>query len=197
VWIRLRAWSVAPLVALVLVAVVTGACSSDEDPTDEGGGSTTTTFGPINAPAALPESPAGSGAIALGGEVRSFQVTGCALQPNLDEPENARTLLKLEGEGEARGAPFSVEVLRFLTGGRGAVTTFTDSVDYQDNARVFRAQRIEVDGAITDPLDPAANTPMVQSQGGRVTALGVFGPLGASSGEDRVAFRLDATCPAS
>jgi hypothetical protein len=186
------------LLALALVvAVVTSACSSDEDPTDEGGGSTTTALAPIGPPAALPESPVGTGAIAIGGEVRTFEVTSCALQPNLEEPEAARTLLKLAGEGEARGAAFSVEVLRFLTGARGAIPTFTDTVDYRDNARVFRAQRIEVDGAITDPLDPAADAPMVQSQGSRVTALGVFGPLGASSGEDRVAFRLDATCPAS
>jgi hypothetical protein len=110
------------------------------------------------------------------------------------EPEGARTLYKLSGEGEARGAPFAVEVLRFQT--EGAEMTFTDTIDYSDNARIFRAQRFEVGGTVTDPLDPTASTPLLQAQDGRLTAAGVFGPPGPPS-EDRVGFRLDATCPAS
>jgi hypothetical protein len=181
---------------LVLVAIaLPAACSSDEDPTDEGvaGGSTTTTFAPLEPPAALPESAPGTGAVAIGGEVHTFTIASCAPSPNLDEPEGARTLFKLRGEGESRGEPITIDVLRFQTS--GAATTFTDTIEYRDNARIYQAQRIEVGGTITDLLDRTASTPLVQARQNRVTAVGVFGPPGPPSA-DRVAFRLDATCVA-
>lgn len=181
------------LATLVLLTVA--ACSgAGEDgapavgSTGEGGGSSTTLA--AGDAARLPRSAPGRGAVAFGQDVYEFTVSSCVPTPNDDEPEAARTLFQLDGKGTARGNAFTISVRRFQT--KTTATTFTDTITYRDTARVFQAQRVEVDGGVTDPRDPNAATPLLQIDDAHVSASGLFGAPGNDTGA--IAGRLDATC---
>lgn len=180
------------LVPFVVLAI--GACSGGDDDggaATSGGSSTSTGRG---VPPTLPTSEPGHGAIALGSEVQEFDIESCAPTPARDEPEGARTVFALKGSGKAtRGGTFTVEVQRFQT--KATATTFTDTISYRDPARILQAQRIEVDGVVSDPRDPNAATPLLLIDGSHLAASGTFSvPGGTADDGGLIAGRLDATC---
>lgn len=179
----------APVV--VALALVVGGCSSGSDaelnaPSSTVKGETTT----------APSSP-GKGSLVLGGFPYAFTVTGCQQGPAADEPAGAQTLFRLDGSGETfQDEPFTVKVLRFQTE-RGATTTVTDTIDVVVTGakpRQSQAQRIEVNGQITDLRDPKAAAALLRIDGGHVQAQGTFGPADATA-TTRVTGTLDAMCP--
>jgi hypothetical protein len=158
------------------------------------------TLGSTEAPATptIPDvpapSPAGTGVVVLGGATSSFAVTSCRLEPDPAVPAAARTMVELAGAGTtASGVTFTIEVQRFATG--TDAVTFTDTVTYADSGRILQAQRIEVNGEVTDLRDARAATALLRTRAGGVTAAGLAGPPGGSAtDEGLIGLALDATC---
>jgi hypothetical protein len=186
-------WRRVALAGILLLGAV--ACSGGDD-----GGGDGATLGSTEAPAAatVPAVPAvteaGTGVVVVGGTTSSFAVTACNLEPNLAEPEGARTLASLEGAGTTgSGVAFTVEVQRFATG--TDVVTYTDTVTYTDAARILQAQRIEVRGQVTDLRDPKAATALVRTRDDGLSAAGLAGAPGARpEDEGIIGLALQATC---
>jgi hypothetical protein len=182
---------------LVLAAVVTAvgvtACSSGGDDSGATLGSTLAPGVPT-VPALPPPSAAGTGVVVVGGTTSSFAVTSCRLQPDPAEPEGARALVALAGAGTTgSGAAFTVELQRFATG--TDVVTFTDTVTYSDTGRILQAQRIEVNGQVTDLRDPKAASALVRPRSDGVTASGLAsGPGEGTDDGGLIGLALDATC---
>lgn len=180
------------LLVATLVAVV-GACSGGRN--DEGAtlGSTAELTAPTAPPVPV-ASPAGTGVVVIGGTTSSFAVTACRLEPDPAAPLGARAIVELAGAGTSgSGVSFTVEVQRFATG--TDVVTYTDTVTYADSGRILQAQRIEVNGQVTDLRDEGATTPLLRTRADGMSAVGLAGPPGeAAGGEGLVGFALDATC---
>jgi len=179
--------------SVTLAAVLLGACSGGDD--GEDGSELGVTQPPTSAtvPDALPESTEGTGVVSLNGVSSSFAVDACQLETTTD-PSGLETLVLVTGRGTtAGGVPFDVEVRRFASG-TDEVTT-TDAVSYADAARIYRAQRYEVNGALDDLLAPDARSSMIRTREGGVAAQGIAGPPGAEPGDDGIiGIAVDATC---
>lgn len=188
-WRRL----VGPLLALFALAGLAACSGGDGD--DDGA-----TLGSTEAPSppAIPDvpdpSPAGTGVVVVGGTSSSFAVTSCQLEPDPAAPAAARAMVTIAGAGTtASGVAFTIEVQRFATG--TDVVTFTDTVTYADSGRILQAQRIEVNGEVTDLRDQGAASALLRTRAGGVSAAGLAGPPGGSaSDEGLVGLALDATC---
>lgn len=182
------------VVAALLVAAVAG-CSDDGGDGDALAPGTTGEVTTPTEPDPLPPSPAGIGAVSVGGSTSSFEVTSCRLEPDPTAPEGARALITVEGAGTTGSeVPFTVEVQRFATS-LNDVVTFTDTIAYSDPARILQAQRIEVAGQVTDLRDPDATSALLRPRDGGVAAVG----LASAPGDDAddgglVPFALDVTC---
>jgi hypothetical protein len=180
----------------VVVALVLAGCSdgSDDASAPDTGDRSEVSVSDGSAPAAPPVSPAGSGVVVIGGTSSEFEVTSCRLEPELSEPEGARTLISLAGAGTTEaGVAFDVEVQRFSTG--TDVQTFTDTVVYSDAGRILQVQRIEVGGQVTDLRDPDATSALLRVRDGGVSLSGTA----SGPGEDQedgglIGLALDATC---
>lgn len=181
---------------LALVAVLAAACSGGDasDPAAEPGEPSVPTTAAVIAPAVPAPSPPGTGVVVVGGSTSSFAVTSCRLEPDPSEPVAARAMAVLVGEGTTgSGVPFTVEVRRFATG--TDVVTFTDTVTYTDGGRILQAQRIEVNGQVTDLREPRAATPLVRTRGDGLSAAGLAGPPGGGADDEGIiGIALDATC---
>jgi hypothetical protein len=181
---------VGPLLALTVLAACSGGGADDDG----------ATLGSTEAPAppTVPDvpapSPAGTGVVVAGGTSSSFAVTSCQLEPDPAAPAAARAMVLLAGAGTtASGVPFTVDVQRFATG--TDVVTFTDTVTYADSGRILQAQRIEVNGEVTDLRDARAATALLRTRADGVTAAGLAGPPGGSAtDEGLIGLALDATC---
>lgn len=138
--------------------------------------------------------PAGTGVIVVGGTASSFAVTTCRLEPDPAAPAGARALVTLSGAGTTgSGVAFTVELQRFATG--TGVVTYTDTVTYTDSGRILQAQRIEVNGQVTDLRDPKAATPLVRTGAGGVTASGLASAPGDGPDDGGlIGLALSATC---
>ena len=103
-------------------------------------------------------------------------------------------MVELTGTGTtASGAAFTVAVQRFATG--TDVVTFTDTVTYSDSARILQAQRIEVNGQVSDLRDPKAASPLLRTRSRGVAAVGLAGAPGdGPDDEGIIGLALDATC---
>jgi hypothetical protein len=112
------------LLLLVAVALV-AACSDDGSGDDDGATLGDTAPGAsVTAPEVPAASPAGSGAVVIGGSQSPFTVTECQLEA-ADDPI---TLVLLTGAGTTgSGVPFQVEVQRVATS-TAAAETFTDTI---------------------------------------------------------------------
>jgi hypothetical protein len=158
------------------------------------------TLGSTEAPAppSVPDIPApaatGTGVVVVGRTSSSFAVTSCLLTPDPTAPTAARAMVELAGAGTtASGVPFTIEVQRFATG--ADVVTFTDTVTYADSGRILQAQRIEVNGEVTDLRDARAATALLRTRADGVSAAGLAGPPGGSATDDGlIGIALDATC---
>lgn len=182
--------------AVLGVALLVGACSSgsdDSSPPEKGGGAAST-IERSAIPDVPGESPAGTGVIVVGGITSSFAVTACRLEPDPAAPAGARALVTLTGAGTTgSGVAFTVELQRFATG--TGVVTYTDTVTYADSGRILQAQRIEVNGQVTDLRDPKAATPLVRTRAGGVTASGMAsGPGDGPDDGGLIGLALDASC---
>lgn len=182
--------------ASALVALV-AACSGGGDaapPSASGGAGTASTIETPSIPSVPSPSPAGTGVIVIGGATSSFAVQSCRLEPDPAEPVAARALVSLEGSGTTgSGVAFTVELQRFATG--TSVVTYTDTVTYSDVARILQAQRVEVNGQVTDLRDPKAVIALVRTRAGGLSASGLASAPGAQAGDGGlIAFALDATC---
>lgn len=177
--------------AFGLVAACSGGGSSDDD------GATLGSTAELTAPS-VPDVPApsaaGTGAVVVGGTTSSFAVTACSLEPDPVAPVGARAIVELAGSGTTgSGVPFTIELQRFATG--TDVVTYTDTITYADSGRILQAQRIEVNGLVTDLRDEDATTPLLRTRVDGVSAVGLAGPPGTvAGGEGIVGFALDATC---
>ncbi|MGE3621512.1 MAG: hypothetical protein AB7L84_13715 [Acidimicrobiia bacterium] len=182
------------LVVAVVGVLGAGACSGGDgaDDADEAVGLSTTTVPVVPAP--LAPAAAGAGVVRLGGDELELAVTACAPEGDPTQPEAARPLFTLAGEGTtAAGQAFTVSVQRFVTG--VTVRTFTDTITYEDPGQVLQAQRVEVNGVVTDLRDAAARTPLLQIRAGGVAAQGLAGPPGSAAGmPGLVGLALDASC---
>lgn len=181
--------------AALAVAILTGCSSSDGSGGSPGGtGDPSPAASGSRIPSVPPASPAGRGAVVVGGTTSSFAVTACRLEPDPAEPEGARSLLELDGAGTtSSGVPFTVKVQRFATG--TAVVTYTDTVTYSDAARILQAQRIEVGGQVTDLRDPDASSALLRLREGGLSAAGLAGgPGDGPDDEGIIGIALDASC---
>ncbi|MGK2948914.1 MAG: hypothetical protein ACSLFP_10090 [Acidimicrobiales bacterium] len=187
----------APRLALgaMLVVALLGCSSADDgaEPTDSLGVTAAPTK--VTAPPAPSPSPAGTGVVVIGGTSSSFAVIDCLLEPDGSEPAAAQTLLLVTGTGTTGGGvAFEVAARRFATG--TDPITYTDTIGYQDTARILQAQRIEVGGQVDDLRDPDATTSLLRPRADGLSAVGLAGPPGAGAGADgTVGIALDATCP--
>ena len=182
------------LAVAVALAVLSGACSSDDRDDDAAPGSTEEVGTP--AVPTIPDASApGTGVVVVGGTASSFAVTECRLAPDPAEPEGARALLVAKGAGTTgSGVPFTIEVQRFATG-VGAAVTFTDTVAYTDAARILQAQRIEVGGQVTDLRDPDATSALLRPRSDGVSGAGLAGAPGDDADDEgRIGLALDLTC---
>ena len=187
-------WALLAWVAVGVVLLLT-ACASDDgaEPAD---GTATSDL----APPSVPEPPApgepGTGTIVVGSRAQPFEVTACRLEPDPAEPEAARALLAVSGAGTTgRGDAFTVDVQRFATT-LGEVTTYTDTVTYEDPARILQAQRIEVGGQVTDLRDPSATSALLRPRADGVSGAGLAGGPGDDADDEGVVgIAIDATCP--
>ena len=182
------------LAVAVVLAVLSGACSSDGG--DDGAAPGTTEEVGTPAVPSIPEaSPPGTGVVVVGGTTSSFAVTECRLAPDPAQPEGARALLVAAGAGTTgSGVPFTIEVQRFATG-VGAAVTFTDTVAYTDAARILQAQRIEVGGQVTDLRDPDATSALLRPRSDGVSGAGLAGAPGDDADDEgRIGLALDLTC---
>ena len=132
--------------------------------------------------------------IVIGGTTSSFAVLSCRLEPNPAEPVAARALVSLAGSGTTgAGVAFTVELQRFATG--TSVVTYTDTVTYSDAARILQAQRVEVNGQVTDLRDPKAAIALVRTRTGGLSASGLASAPGAQPEDGGlIGFALDASC---
>lgn len=182
-----------PVGLLVALTVLAGCSGSGAD--DDGA-----TLGSTEAPAPpmVPGVPApaaaGTGVVVVGGTTSSFSVTSCRLAPDPAAPAGARAMVGLVGAGTtASGVPFTIEVQRFATG--TDVVTFTDTVTYADSGRILQAQRIEVNGEVTDLRDARAASSLLRTRADGVSAAGLAGPPGTGSADEGlIGLALDATC---
>lgn len=187
------------LVPVVLALVAIGCSSSSAGdgttaaPGGTGGGTAPTIAGP-EVPAVPPPSPAGTGVVVVGGTMSSFAVTACRLEPDPAETEGARTLVAVAGAGTTgSGVAFTIELQRFATG--TDVVTYTDTVTYSDSGRILQAQRIEVNGQVTDLRDPKASMSLVRTRSNGMTASGLASAPGDGPDDGGlIGLTLDATC---
>jgi len=187
-------WTVLAWVAVGLVLLL-AACSADDDD-GTAGEAATSELAPPSVPQAPAASGPGTGTIVIGAAPQPFAVTACALEPDPAEPEAARALLALTGAGTtSRGDAFTVEVQRFATT-LGEVTTYTDTITYEDPARILQAQRIEVGGQVTDLRDPSAASALLRPRQDGVSGAGLAGAPGDDADDEGVVgVALDAACP--
>lgn len=180
--------------ALACALAVAGACSGDDDGDDGATLGSTAELTTPTLPEVPPASPTGTGVLVVGGSTSSFSVSECQLEPDPAAPAGARAIVELAGAGTTRsGVAFTVEVQRFATG--TDVVTYTDTITYTDSGRILQAQRIEVNGLVTDLRDEDATTPLLRTRADGVSAVGLAGPPGeAAGGEGLVGLALDATC---
>ncbi len=189
---RARALAVAVAVSAVFAAACAGGDATP--PPDSGDGRTPSS---IAAPA-VPEVPEpagpGVGVVVIGGTTSSFSVRSCRLEPDPSEPVAARALVTLDGSGTtAAGVAFTVELQRFATGTE--VVTYTDTFTYSDSARVLQAQRIELNGQVTDLRDPKARVALVRTRRGGLSASGLASAPGSKVADGGlIGFALDASC---
>jgi hypothetical protein len=187
-------WAALAWIAVGLVLLLT-ACSSDDDasPADA---PATSEVGPPTAPAVPAAGAPGTGTIVVGGTASAFDVTSCLLEPDPADPAAARALLAATGAGTtARGDAFTVEVQRFATT-LGEVTTYTDTITYEDPARILQAQRIEVGGQVTDLRDPSATSALLRPRPDGVSGAGLAGAPGDDADDEGVVgLAVDVTCP--
>lgn len=182
------------LASASLALTVVAACSGSG--ADDDGATLGSTGAPV--PATIPDvpgpSPAGTGVVVVGGTSSSFAVTSCRLEPDPAAPTAARAMVEVAGAGTtASGVAFTIEVQRFATG--TGVVTFTDSITYSDSARILQAQRIEVNGEVTDLRDERAATALLRTRADGVSAAGLAGPPGTGSADEGlIGLALDATC---
>jgi len=187
-----------PLAAVFgAVLLAAAACSSGSDgaaPPATGGDGTGSTIERPTVPDVPGESPPGTGVVVVGGTTSSFAVTDCRLEPDPAAPAGARALVALKGAGTTgSGVAFTVELQRFATG--TGVVTYTDTVTYADGGRILQAQRIEVNGQVTDLRDPRAATPLVRTRAGGVTASGLASAPGDGPDDGGlIGLALDASC---
>lgn len=183
-------------VRLVVVGVAAAGLVACSNGGDSGGATLGSTAAPTVA--TVPELPApsaaGTGVIVVGGTTSSFAVTSCRLEPDPAEPEGARTLVAVAGAGTTgSGVAFTVELQRFATG--VGVVTYTDTVTYSDAGRILQAQRIEVNGQVTDLRDPKVASALVRPRSGGVAASGLASAPGDGADDGGlIGVALDATC---
>ncbi len=187
-------WVVLAWLAVGVVLLLT-ACSSDGAAPSTDGTATSAVGAPTVPEPPTPGDP-GTGTVVIGGTASSFDLTACALQPDPAEPEAARALLTVTGAGTTgRGEAFTVEVQRFATT-LGEVTTYTDTITYEDPARILQAQRIEVGGQVTDLRDPSATAALLRPRADGVSGAGLAGAPGDDADDEGVVgLAVDATCP--
>lgn len=187
-------WVVLAWVAVGVVLLAT-ACSSD-DGSGPAGEPAPAAAGAPSVPAVPAAGEPGTGTVVIGGTARAFEVTGCALEPDPAEPEAARALLAVTGAGTTgRGEPFTIELQRFATT-LGDATTYTDTITYEDPARILQAQRIEVGGQVTDLRDPSASSALLRPRSDGISGAGLAGAPGDDADDEGVVgLALDATCP--
>ena len=132
--------------------------------------------------------------VVIGGTPSDFEVTSCRLEPDPSEPEGARALVAVAGEGKtSAGVPFTVEVQRFSTG--TDVKTFTDTVVYTDSGRILQAQRVEVNGQVTDLRDPDATSALLRLRDDGVSLSGIAsGPGDDEEDGGLIGLALTASC---
>lgn len=185
------------VLAVALAIGLLGACSSDDDggsaadgPLQPASSTTTPTVPSVPAPSA-----GGSGTIVVGGIAHEFAVDACRLEPDPDEPAQARALLRVEGSGQSsRGDAFTVELTRFATTIEDT-TTFTDTITFDDGARILQALRYEVAGEVNDPRDPAATSPLLRPRADGVSGAGLASAPGeGANAEGVIGVAVDATC---
>lgn len=186
-------WAVVAWAVVGVLVLLTGCASDDAAPVD---GTATSDLAPASAPEPPAPGEPGTGSVVVGSTAHPFEVTGCRLEPDPTEPEAARALLIVSGAGTTpRGDAFTVEVQRFATT-LGEVTTFTDTITYEDPARILQAQRIEVGGQVTDLRDPSASTALLRPRADGVSGAGLAGAPGDDADDEGVVgLALDATCP--
>lgn len=182
------------LAALLLAATACSSGSDDGAPPATGEGGTGSTIERPTVPDLPGESPAGTGVVVVGGTSSSFAVSECRLEPDPAAPAAARALVAVKGAGTTgSGVAFTVELQRFATG--TGVVTYTDTVTYSDGGRILQAQRIEVNGQVTDLRDPKAATPLVRTRDGGVTASGLASAPGDGPDDGGlIGLALDASC---
>lgn len=183
--------------SLALVVLLLVACSSGDGGEDGSGASTDPSLTTTSAPAApepLTATDPGTGAVSIGGTVSSFEVTRCEPEGDPSQPEAARPLFRLAGSGTTtEGEAFTIDVLRFVTGTE--FKTFTDTITYAAGSQVLQAQRVEVNGEVTDPRDPDATSALLRVRDDGVSAQGIAGLPGSQAGAaDLVGLALEATC---
>lgn len=182
------------LLPVLALAVVT-ACGGDGGDGGDDGASLGSPAAPtpVTAPALPEPSPPRTGTVVLGGASSTFSVTECVLEPTAAD---ATVLLTVTGAGTtAGGIPFQIEVQRFAADSAVA-ETFTDTITYNDTARILQLQRFEVDGEVSDLRDPDARSTLLRVRPDGFSASGLAGPPG-TGGDERegiVGFAIDATC---
>lgn len=188
-------WALLAWVAVGVVLLLS-ACTSDDDDAGPAGETATSELAAPSVPEAPAATEPGTGTIVIGAAAQPFDVTACDLEPDPEEPEAARALLVVTGAGStSRGDAFMVEVQRFATT-LGDVTTYTDTITYEDPARILQAQRIEVGGQVTDLRDPSASTALLRPRADGVSGAGLAGAPGDDADDEGVVgIAVDATCP--
>ena len=183
-------------VALATLVLALAACSdgSDDAAAPDAGDTSASAPAGLSVPDAPPASAPGTGVVVVGGTSNDFDVTSCRLEADPSEPEGARTLVAIAGEGTTgTGVPFTVQVQRFATG--TDVQTFTDTLLYSDSGRILQAQRIEVNGQVTDLRDPDATSALLRVRADGVSASGIAsGPGDDQEDGGLIGIALDATC---
>jgi hypothetical protein len=181
-------------VAVVLSLAVSAGCGDDGADVDDEGLGPPASPTPQTAPPAPDVSEPGTGSVAVGGAVATFEVTDCRTEADPDEPEAAQTLVAVTGAGTTdSGVDFTVEIARFATG--TDVRTFTDSITYSDPARILQAQRIEVAGEVTDLRDEGATSALLTVRPDGVSGRGLAGPPGSTAADEGITgIAVDATC---
>ena len=188
----MRSWRA--LLAALAAVLALASCSDDGGGDDGASLGVTSAPTEVTAPSIPPPSAVGTGVIVLGGASSSFAITVCRLAADPTDPVGAQTLVLITGTGTtAGGVGFEVELKRFATG--TDVTTYTDTVAYTDAGRILQAQRIEVNGQVSDLRDPSAVSTMIRVRADGASAVGLAGPPGEGADADgTVGVAFDATC---
>lgn len=171
---RLPAW------ALLLLLLAAGAgCAGGDDQRDAGDGGaapTTAERGPVTVPDDVDP---GVGHLVLDGERTLLQVRSCALEPTTDPATGVTTELAIDADD---GVSVAVSVTRSTF--TGDLPTTTDEVLVaRDGALAFEAERADRSGTILDVRAPGALSPLLEVDGTRVSAAGIFGPTGSRDGD--------------